>query len=138
MPSLVNSHINVLELETVHVAAELWGKAWSGKHIMVRSDNSATVSAINKGTSRGPELMLIVQKLFWLSVRYGFKLTASYIPGPLNVLSDRISRLHTPCAAMEAKSFLNCVHDEVECFGHMSYQAFSHLQSWWEETYPLF
>ena len=60
---MVDKNINVLELKTVHVAAEKWGPKWSGKHILVRSDNSATVAALNKGTSRSVEMLEIVQTI---------------------------------------------------------------------------
>ena len=72
-PESKNSHINQLELQTVLVAAEKWGPLWRGQHIKVRSDNMTTVASINKGTSRSVGLLAIVQKLFWLSVEFGFK-----------------------------------------------------------------
>ena len=130
-PSLGEKNINVLELKTVHVAAEKWGPKWAGKHILVRSDNSATVASLNKGTSRSVDMLEIIQQIFWLSVRYGFKLSAVHLPGHLNILSDRISRMHVPAAAIEAKSLLTCDR-EMESVGHMSYQTFVWLQGWWE------
>ena len=71
----------------------------------MRSDNSATVAAINNGTSRSPDLLCFIQKMFWLSVKFGFKLSANFIPGRLNVLSDRLSRLHDIVAACEFQSY---------------------------------
>jgi hypothetical protein len=82
----------------------------------------ATVSAINKGTSRG---------LFWLSVKYSFKLTASYLPGKLNVLSDRISRMNDSLCAYEAQKMLTNELD-LEVMGHMSHETFIWLLQEWE------
>jgi hypothetical protein len=132
---MVDQHINVLELRTVQFAVERWGSLWSGKHIRVLSDNSATVSALNKGTSRGKELLEIIQQLFWSSVKHGFRLTASFLPGKLNIASDSISRLHDVTSAMEAKNLLfnECV--AIECVNHMSYEAFLHLQECWIRGY---
>jgi hypothetical protein len=67
MPEMENCHINVLELEVINLAAELWGDQWRGKHILVRS---ATVSAINKGSVRNPSMLAIIQQIFWLSVKF--------------------------------------------------------------------
>ena len=134
MPEVANSHINVLELETIHLAAEFWGSKWQGLHILVRSDNSATVSAINKGTSKSPELLKIVQKLFWLAVKFQFKLTALFIPGRLNILSDLISRLHSMDHAMDAQCFLGSVGSSIECNSHMTEASFLYLQAMWLGT----
>ena len=130
-PELVGVHINELELKTVLVAAERWGPLWKGKHVRVFSDNTATVSALNKGTSRGKGLLEICQRLFWCSVEHGFRLTAVHLPGKLNVASDKISRLHELSIAIEAKSLLfnDCV--VVECVKHMSHETFLHLQECW-------
>ena len=138
MPEISKSHINVLELTTVLVAAERWGPQWYGKHIVVRSDNSATVASINKGTSRSVDLLGLVQKLFWLSIKYSFKLTASFLPGKLNILSDRISRMHAPIPASEAQGYLcNINEDCLEVCGHMTKATFVWLQAFWEMSWNL-
>ena len=47
-PEMSAAHINVLELETVLIASELWAPSWENQCILIRSDNMDTVSAINK------------------------------------------------------------------------------------------
>jgi hypothetical protein len=131
MPELVNSHINILELETVLVSAEKWGKYWAGSHILVRSDNTSTVAALNKGTSRSVDMLLIIQMIFWLSLEYGFKLSAAYLPGKLNILSDRLSRQNEINAAIEAKNLLTNEF-ELESYGHMTQETFLWLQECWD------
>jgi hypothetical protein len=130
VPEVCEKHINVLELETVLIAAERWGHLWEGLHILVRSDNTATVAAINKGTSRSVDLLEIIQNLFWLSVKHGFKLSASYLPGHLNILSDQISRMNDSAAAIVAKSLLTD-DSVIESNGHMTKKTFLWLQDCW-------
>jgi hypothetical protein len=132
MPEVSSSHINVLELETVLLAAELWGPLWRNRCILVRSDNMATVSAVNKGSSRSVEMLGIIQRIFWLSVKFGFRLKAAFIPGKCNILSDLISRLHSSASAQVLESFLSIDSDPIECVGHMTEQSFLFLQESWE------
>ena len=95
-PEYKSEHINVLELLTVLVAARRWGHRWDGTHIRVLSDNSATVFAINKGSSRSPKFMLCLRELFWLGVVHNFRITASHIKGEHNIVADMVSRLDEP------------------------------------------
>jgi hypothetical protein len=115
---------------------ELWGPFLEGRHVVVRSDNSATVLAINKCTTKSPEMLLLVKNLFGLPVKYDFRLTSSFIPGRLNILSDRISHMEDCNAAMEVFEFLSGNTDlEIEFSKSMSYPAFLLLQECWEETW---
>jgi hypothetical protein len=99
---------------------------------LIRSDNTATVSALNKATSRGIELMPIVCEIFWLSVKHDIKITGSYIPGRDNVLADKISRLHTVFEANVARFLLSGMTDSVVCCrSNMSCASFDWLQSNW-------
>jgi hypothetical protein len=128
-------NINVLELMCVLVAVQRWGHLWSGQHIMVRSDNCSTVASINNTTSRSSEMLVIVKELFWLSVKYNFLLSASFIPGKLNILSDRISRLEDISCAREAYQMLKSSEGElIACNGHMSYDTFVSLQDVWQKS----
>jgi hypothetical protein len=90
----------------------------------------STVCAINKTTSRSPGMLQIIKELFWCSVHYNFKLTALHLPGDLNIVSDRISRLHDLSAACEAHNLLS---NEmlVFCNNHMTEDAFLSLQETW-------
>ena len=132
LPEMVGTHINGLELKTVEIAAELWGHLWEGSHIRFFSDSSVVVACINKGTSRSTELLGIIQMLFWLSFRHKFKLSAAFIPGKLNLLSDRLSRLDNPVCAVEAQNWLSGSDGaEVECCGSISYETYLCLQGSW-------
>jgi hypothetical protein len=117
---------------TVYLAADRWAPCWAGKHIVVRSDKSATVAAINKSTSRSSDLLPIVKELFWLCVKCNFKLTASFIPSKLNILADYLSRLHKMENVCLAKSFLlPSMYDVLYCKFYMSFKCFLLLQALW-------
>jgi hypothetical protein len=131
-PLLANANINVLELQTVLLAAKRWGRAWSGSHVLVRSDNCATVASIKNTTTRSPDNHRIVKELFWLSVQHDFKLSAKYLPGKCNVLSDKLSRLHEMYSANLAHYLLlGPSSDVLLCGSKMSYASYVFLQRSW-------
>ena len=49
---LTDAHISVKELVPIVIAVAIWGHKWVGKTILVQSDNTATVVAINSHTSQ--------------------------------------------------------------------------------------
>jgi hypothetical protein len=130
-PEYKDAHINVLELKTVVESARRWGPSWNNLHVLVRSDNSATVAAITLSTSRSPKLLGLVKELFWLAVKFNFKLSASYLPGALNVLSDKLSRMIDLGDAYAAKNMLVGDGGCLCCKTHMSYAAYVSLQGVW-------
>jgi hypothetical protein len=135
-PELEGANINVLEIKSVLLAARRWGHLWTGQHVLVHSDNSSTVASINKSTSRSPGMMSVLRELFWCSVYYGFKITAAYLPGKLNVMSDRISRLHELTSANEAFALLfDGLNFPIICNAHMSQISFFDLQSQWRQAW---
>ena len=95
-PQASNFHINEKEIAAVALAAYRWAPFWRDKRIIIYSDNTVTVSALNKGTCRNDEIMKCVRSLFWLSASYNFHLTARYLPGVLNIAADSASRLGSP------------------------------------------
>jgi hypothetical protein len=103
---------------------------------MVRSDNRATVAAVNNATSRSPELLTLIREIYWLSVKHDFKLSASHIPGVENVLSDGISRMFNVDKALLMKELLMqnpnaCMY----CLGHMSKESFFFLKDAWRQAW---
>jgi hypothetical protein len=57
LPSMSHCNINVLELQSVLLGVRRWAHLWVGCHVLVRSDNSSTVFALNKTSSRSPEML---------------------------------------------------------------------------------
>jgi hypothetical protein len=130
-PSYSKCHINVLELLMVLVSIKRWGELWSGTHVLVRTDNVTAMSALNKGTSRCKDLMPIVREFFWLSIKNDFVISSVFVPGVLNVLADRVSRLDDPLLAKEAGELLDVNFIEGNCVNHMSNDSFNYLQGQW-------
>ncbi len=85
-------HINELECLAVYLAAKRWASEWRNLHIVVESDNTTTVAAINRGSSKSRRIMSMLRKLFWLSAKFNFHLTARFIAGKTNTLADAGSR----------------------------------------------
>ncbi len=78
-------HINYLELRAVFLALKYFLPVLGGHHIIVRTDNMAVVSHINRqGGSRSPSSPLVPDK--FLSLR------AVHVPGILNLADDFLSR----------------------------------------------
>ncbi len=86
-------HINCLELLAVHLA---WRQFWPlllGKHVLVRTDNSAAVSYINRmGGIRSLRMSQLARHLLlWSHTRLKLLRTV-HIPGELNRAGDALSR----------------------------------------------
>ena len=88
-------HINEKEVLAVVIAANRWAHFWENKRVIIYSDNSVTVAAINKGSSKNATIMKSLRYMFWLSVTFNFQLSACFIPGIFNTIADSASRLHT-------------------------------------------
>jgi hypothetical protein len=81
-----------LEVYPMLMAARKWGHRWAGMHVIVFSDNTAAISAINTGTARNDIVMVWLRELFWLSAKLSFRVTARHLPGKFNLLADALSR----------------------------------------------
>ena len=127
-PALAGEHINTLELLTVLEGARRWGKLWSGRHVKIHSDNMASVIAVNKGTSRSPSFMRCLRELFWLSIKYGFLISAVHIKGDLNTLADMVSRLHVPSQSERFLKLVSPILGAVNCYNNMTFDSFLTLQ----------
>ena len=92
----------------------------------------ATVAALNKSTSRSTALMPHIQEIFWLSVRYDLTISSVHIPGVVNILADRLSRLSSLSEAFDARLLLAGFSNSiVACRGHISSVSFLYLQEVW-------
>lgn len=95
-PEARDFHINEKEVIAVALATQRWAPLWQNKKIIVYSDNTVTVAAINKGSSRNRAIMHCLRHLFWLSATFNFHMVAKFIPGFQNTVADSASRLHLP------------------------------------------
>lgn len=122
-PEAMNLHINSKETLAVVLAVSRWAPKLANRLVYITCDNTCTVSAINKGTSRSKTVMIGLRLLFWLSAMFNFKLRAVFVPTGLNVTADCISRIHD-------KRFLNqlnCYVQPTSYRCHMSDLSFFYI-----------
>ena len=88
-------HINYLELKAVLLALKEFQDLCTNKIVLVATDNTTVVAYINKegGMKSGPLCALLWRILTWCSQRQ-VTLKARHIPGRLNVIADKLSRLN--------------------------------------------
>ena len=84
-------HINYLELKAVFLALKEFQDLCTDKIVLVATDNTTVVSYINKegGMRSGPLCAL----LWRILTRKQVTLKARHIPGRLNMVADKLSRL---------------------------------------------
>ena len=87
-------HINYLELKVVFLALKEFQDLCTDNIVLVATDNTTVVSYINKegGMRSGPLCALLWRILTWCT-RHQVTLKARHIPGRLNVVADKLSRL---------------------------------------------
>ena len=87
-------HINYLELKAVFLALKEFQDLCTDQIVLVATANTTVVSYINKegGMRSGPLCALLWRILTWCS-RKQVTLKGRHIPGRLNVIADKLSRL---------------------------------------------
>ena len=87
-------HVNYLELKAVFLTLKEFQDLCIHKIVLVATDNTTVVSYINKegGMRSGPLCALLWRILIWCT-RKQVTLKARHIPGRLNVVTDKLSRL---------------------------------------------
>ncbi len=88
-------HINCLELLAVWLALRRFRTLLHEKHVLVRSDNTATVAYINhQGGLRSRRMSQLARHLLLWSQKHLRSLRAVHVPGELNRAADELSRQH--------------------------------------------
>ena len=87
-------HINYLELKAVFLALKEFQNLCANKIVLVATDNTTVMLYINKeeGMRSGTLCALLWRILTWCT-RHQVTLKARHIPGRLNVVADKLSRL---------------------------------------------
>ena len=87
-------HINHLELKAVFLAPKEFRTLCCNKTVLIATDNTTVVAYINKegGMKSGSLCALLWRILSWCT-RQQVTLRARHIPGRLNVIADKLSRL---------------------------------------------
>ncbi len=90
-------HINCLELLAVRLALIRLKSRLRGEHVLVRTDNTATVAYINRqGGLRSRRMSQLARHLLLWSQKHLRSLRAIHIPGLLNRAADELSRAALP------------------------------------------
>ncbi|KAK3239085.1 hypothetical protein CYMTET_50960 [Cymbomonas tetramitiformis] len=85
-------HITHLELEAVYKTVQSFLRELTGKVVRLYCDNQAVVAMLSHFTSRNPELMRRMRRLWILLDLNDIKLQARYIRSEANEWADRLSR----------------------------------------------
>lgn len=93
-PHLTNAHINVKELGMVLMAVKRWAPIFRNCKLNVYTDNTTTLHAVNKGSTRNRIGASMLLELLVLCAQFNIKLCAIWISTRNNKLADSISRMH--------------------------------------------
>jgi hypothetical protein len=93
----VHVHITFKELRTLRLSFMALLPELTGQHVMLMEDNLGVVGIIRAGSSRSPELMDELRKLWALMDRYRITVAIQYVRSADN-LADRWSRMRSRSA----------------------------------------
>ena len=80
------------KLFPVVVAAYLWDPLWVSRQVEFLCDNKAVMVVLKLGTSRDPNLMVLLRYLSLLAVHHSFSFTWSSVQGKVNPIAHTLSR----------------------------------------------
>ena len=87
-------HINVLELKAILFSIKSFLNSLSNVHIRIRSDSSTAVHYINNlGGVKSIPCHKVTKDIWLWAIKRGNLLSAEFLPGQLNVVADKASRI---------------------------------------------
>lgn len=93
IPSLWQGcHISVLELLAVFVALQLWSEFCVNKRLLIKSDNSSTVSLLNSGKCRDLKMLSLARNIWLICAKSNIQLKSCHISSEENREADLLSR----------------------------------------------
>ena len=84
-------NIALLEQLAIVVAFHIWGHNFTGKTLVLRSDNTATCNMINKKKANVPAAMDLIRKLTLTCFQFQIVVKAHHIAGKSNTHTDQLS-----------------------------------------------
>jgi hypothetical protein len=79
-----------LELISVVLAFIIWGSEVKNKKILLRIDNQALVSIVNKRTSKSKRVMVLIRQLVFLNMYNNVQFKSVHIEGEHNEIADAL------------------------------------------------
>lgn len=90
-PECYDIRIMAKELVPIIFTCIVWGPHLSKHHINFQCDNANLVIAINKGSSKDKLVMHLLRSLSFFIAHFDIYITASHLPGVINVTADHFS-----------------------------------------------
>ena len=87
-----NQHITFKELKAVRYAVESFLPHIVGRNVLLHEDNQAVVAVLTHLTTRSPDMMLELRKLWFLLDTHGIHIRPRYIRSAANIWADSLSR----------------------------------------------
>jgi hypothetical protein len=131
--SIRECHINVKELAAIVLAVRRWGLAWRGCRVVIWTDNTTAMYAMNKGTSKNRVMMALLREVFWMSCVFDIEIQCRHIAGVENWEADCVSRLFENGRLFQLEALLGFrtplfyVVWPVAFLLHMSFKSFLSL-----------
>ena len=75
------------------VTSHFWGHCWAAKRMLVCFDSMAVVSVLRSGTSKDPNLIVLLQYLSLCAAHHSCAFTACHRAGRDNCIADALSCL---------------------------------------------
>ena len=86
------THINTLELKAILLGLQAVIKQWTGVHMRIMTDSTATLACVNKqGSTKSKSRNEIARQIWDLAIAQGMWVSAAHIPGRLNYEADEAS-----------------------------------------------
>ncbi len=89
---LVDQSIDFQEMFAIVAAVFTWGRQWTGKRVVVVTDNKPITQIWLSGSTPAPSLMALVRKLFLFAASHDFSISLKHVFGHFNSVADALSR----------------------------------------------
>ena len=88
-----NFPIAALECFNLLLSIRLWQLDWTGKHVLIFSDNWAVVCALQSGRAQEPLIQACMREMWWIAALGDIEITVRHKPEAELALADALSRV---------------------------------------------
>ena len=106
-PDTADMCINYKEAMIAVLALIRWGHLFKNKYVFLYTDNQCAATVLNKCSCKNNVLMQYMRDMFWVSVKHNFVVKVFYMPGCLQTIPDRISRLQENGGLLKVEKIIN-------------------------------